>query len=59
MDIRRGKSTDARLNALVHFAKNITNNRGIADAALDDDLYVQDHINPTWSTLFCKLIKQR
>jgi len=45
LDIRRGKVTDAKLNALVQLAENITKNRGNADAALVDNFYAQGYTN--------------
>ena len=39
LDIRRGKVTDPKLNALVQLAANITQNRGRADADLVDNFY--------------------
>lgn len=45
LDIRRGKATDAKLNALVQLAKSITKNRGNADAALVDNFYAQGYTN--------------
>ena len=45
LDIRRGKATDAKLNALVQLAKSITKNRGNADAALVDNFYAQGYAN--------------
>ena len=45
LDIRRGKTTDAKLNALVQLAKSITKNRGNADADLVDNFYAQGYTN--------------
>ncbi|UEG49630.1 carboxymuconolactone decarboxylase family protein [Ferruginibacter lapsinanis] len=45
LDIRRGKATDAKLNALVKLAAGITKNRGRADAELVDDFYAQGYTN--------------
>lgn len=45
LDIRRGKSTDLKLNALVKLAASITKNRGKVEAALVDDYYVQGYTN--------------
>lgn len=45
MDIRRGKATDAKLNALVQLAASITKERGKADAALVDDFFAQGYTN--------------
>jgi len=45
LDIRRGKATDARLNALVALAASITENRGNAHAALVDDFFAQGYTN--------------
>jgi len=39
LDIRRGKVTDPKLNALVQLAASITQNRGRADADLVDNFY--------------------
>ena len=43
LDIRKGKATDARLNALVQLAENITKNRGNADALLVDNFFAQGY----------------
>lgn len=45
LDIRSGKATDTKLNALVKLAASITKNRGNADAALVDDFYAQGYTN--------------
>jgi len=43
LEIRKGKATDARLNALVALAKNITKTRGNALPALVDDFFAQGY----------------
>lgn len=43
LDIRKGKATDAKLNALVQLAESITKNRGNADAALVDNYFAQGY----------------
>jgi AhpD family alkylhydroperoxidase len=45
LDIRKGKATDAKLNALVQLAESITKNRGNADATLVDNFYAQGYTN--------------
>lgn len=45
LDIRRGKATDTKLNALVQLAKSITQNKGRADAVLVDNFFVQGYTN--------------
>lgn len=45
LDIRKGKATDAKLNALVQLAESITKNRGNADAALVDNYFAQGYTN--------------
>ena len=45
VDIRRGKSEDARLNSLVQLAASITKNRGNADEALVDAFFAQGYTN--------------
>jgi uncharacterized peroxidase-related enzyme len=45
LDIRRGKATDAKLNALVQLAKSITKNRGNAEADLVDNFFAQGYTN--------------
>lgn len=45
LDIRKGKATDAKLNALVQLAESITKNRGNADAFLVDDFFAQGYTN--------------
>jgi AhpD family alkylhydroperoxidase len=45
IDIRKGKSADAKLNALVKLAASITKNRGNADGDLVDDFYAQGYTN--------------
>ena len=47
LDIRRGKSTDAKLNALVALAADITKNRGRASGDLVDDFYANGYTNET------------
>lgn len=45
LDIRKGKSVDAKLNSLVQLAADITKNRGYADAQLVDAFYAQGYTN--------------
>lgn len=45
LDIRKGKATDAKLNALVQLAESVTKNRGNADAALVDNYFAQGYTN--------------
>lgn len=45
LDIRRGKVSNLKLNALVRLAANITKNRGNADSFLVDDFYAQGYTN--------------
>lgn len=45
IDIRKGKAADAKLNALVQLAENITNTRGNADAQLVDNFFAQGYTN--------------
>lgn len=45
IDIRKGSSTDAKLNALVKLVASITKNRGNADGELVDDFYAQGYTN--------------
>ena len=45
LDIRRGKATDTKLNALVQLAKSITQNKGRADAVLVDNFFAQGYTN--------------
>ncbi len=45
IDIRRGRATDAKLNALVQLAANITKKRGNADEALVDNFFAQGYTN--------------
>ena len=45
LDIRKGKSADAKLNALVQLAASITKNRGNAEAELVDNFYTQGYTN--------------
>jgi AhpD family alkylhydroperoxidase len=45
LDIRRGKSTDAKLNALVELAADITKNRGRANEANVDAFFAQGYTN--------------
>jgi alkylhydroperoxidase family enzyme len=44
-DIRRGKSSDVKLNALVQLAAEITKTRGNADADLVDAFFAQGYTN--------------
>ncbi|MEP7317551.1 MAG: carboxymuconolactone decarboxylase family protein, partial [Panacibacter sp.] len=45
IDIRKGKSATAKLNALVQLAKGITKNRGNAEPALVDAFYAEGYTN--------------
>ena len=45
LDLRRGKSNDAKLNALVALAGDITKNKGKGDAALVDNFFAQGYTN--------------
>ena len=45
IDLRKGTSTDAKLNALVKLAADITKNRGNAAGQLVDDFYAQGYTN--------------
>ena len=45
LDIRRGKSSDAKLNALVQLAAEITKTRGNASANLVDAFFAQGYTN--------------
>lgn len=45
IEFRKGKSTDAKLNALVKLAADITKNRGNAAGELVDDFYAQGYTN--------------
>ena len=45
LDFRRGKSNDAKLNALVALAGDITKNKGKGDAALVDNFFAQGYNN--------------
>ena len=45
LDIRKGKATDVKLNALVQLAESITRNRGNADALLVDNFFEQGYTN--------------
>ena len=45
LDIRKGKSSDAKLNALVALAADITKNRGKASGDLVDDFYANGYTN--------------
>lgn len=45
LDFRRGKSNDAKLNALVQLAGDITKNKGKADATLVDNFFAQGYTN--------------
>lgn len=45
LDIRRGKSTDSKLNALVALAADITKNRGRASESLVDNFFTQGYTN--------------
>lgn len=47
LDIRRGKSGDAKLNSLVALAADITKNRGRASGGLVDDFYLNGYTNET------------
>ena len=45
VDIRKGKASDVKLNALVQLAESITKNRGNADAFLVDNFFAQGYTN--------------
>ena len=45
LDIRKGKSNDAKLNALVQLAAGITKNRGTVDDTLVDNFFAQGYTN--------------
>ncbi len=45
LDLRRGKSNDAKLNALVQLAGDITKKKGKADATLVDDFFAKGYTN--------------
>jgi uncharacterized peroxidase-related enzyme len=45
LDIRRGKATDAKLNALVQLAGEITQTRGNANSDLVDAFFAQGYTN--------------
>jgi AhpD family alkylhydroperoxidase len=45
LDIRKGKASDVKLNALVQLAESITKNRGNADAFLVDNFFTQGYTN--------------
>ncbi|MEP7377391.1 MAG: carboxymuconolactone decarboxylase family protein [Chitinophagaceae bacterium] len=45
VDIRKGRSENPKLNALVKLAAGITKNRGRADATLVDDFFTQGYTN--------------
>jgi uncharacterized peroxidase-related enzyme len=45
IDIRKGKATNVKLNALVQLAASITKKRGNAEAALVDDFFAQGYTN--------------
>ena len=45
LDIRKGKSTDAKLNALVQLASEITKTRGYANPSIVDTFFAQGYTN--------------
>ncbi|MEP6847147.1 MAG: carboxymuconolactone decarboxylase family protein [Panacibacter sp.] len=45
LDIRKGKSANPKLNALVQLAESITKNRGNADADVVDEFYAHGYTN--------------
>lgn len=45
LDLRKGKATDVKLNALVQLAESVAKNRGNADASLVDNFYAQGYTN--------------
>ncbi|MES1181164.1 MAG: carboxymuconolactone decarboxylase family protein, partial [Flavobacterium sp.] len=45
IEIRKGKTADSKLNALVQLAESITRNRGKADAQLVDNFFNQGYTN--------------
>jgi alkylhydroperoxidase family enzyme len=55
LDIRRGKATNPKLNALVKLAANITKDRGNADALLLTDFFEQGYTNETLVDLILQI----
>jgi uncharacterized peroxidase-related enzyme len=55
IDIRKGKATDAKLNALVQLAESITKNRGNADAFLVDNFFAQGYTNESLVDLILQI----
>ena len=45
LDIRKGKSSNAKLNALVQLAGDITKNKGKVDATLIDNFFTEGYTN--------------
>lgn len=45
IDIRKGKATDTKLNALVKLAESITKNRGKAESSLVDNFFDKGYTN--------------
>ena len=45
LDIRNGKATNAKLNALVQLSASITKTRGNAEARVVDDFFAQGYTN--------------
>jgi uncharacterized peroxidase-related enzyme len=54
-DIRTGKSSDAKLNALVQLAAEITRTRGNADGELVDDFFEQGYTNQSLVDLILQI----
>jgi uncharacterized peroxidase-related enzyme len=55
LDIRKGTSTNPKLNALVALAANITATRGKADGDLVDDFYAQGYTNENMVDLILQI----
>jgi AhpD family alkylhydroperoxidase len=54
-DIRMGKATDPKLNALVQLAENITRTRGNAEAVLVDKFFEQGYTNENMVDLILQI----
>jgi uncharacterized peroxidase-related enzyme len=55
IDIRKGHATDAKLNALVALAADITNTKGRASAATLDEFYAQGYTHETLVDLILQI----
>jgi uncharacterized peroxidase-related enzyme len=55
INIRKGKATDVKLNALVQLAESITKNRGNADAFLVDNFFAQGYTNESLVDLILQI----